>query len=150
MKYMKKYTLLFMITAALLFLYSCRRGSNVRVIGKDFITEYGEYISENNRYLINVSESPKGILKYQIQKPDGTPIIQSEKHEVRIGIYHKWRLYWDDVSQTFWILSSDVGNYVWLAENNDIYAPYGLRKYLEENADFRNKVPERVLLFIDK
>jgi hypothetical protein len=52
--------------------------------------------------------------------------------------------------QTFWILSSDVGNYVWLAENNDIYAPYGLRKYLEENADFRNKVPERVLLFIDK
>lgn len=72
--------------------------------------------------VISVTESPKGIVHYEMTD-DGRRVINSTENP---SIHQRWSLYLDDNS-SLWFTSSDIGVYVWVQENGK-YAQHSLTK----------------------
>ena len=124
-----------------IFFLSCRHKKvEVDSFKGGFISTYGLYTTETREYTINVSENPKGILKYIVQKQDKTVLIDSDKSKVRVGIYQKWKIYWDNNTEYLWIDSSDRGMIVWIKKADGSYEEDSLRLNVEPY--FKDKIPE--------
>ncbi len=137
-----KYLLLLGAVYLTLFLVSCRaRKVNVSSFKGGFITKYGRYTTESEKYTIDVSENPKGLLKYQVYSQDGTVLIDSNKSDVAIGIYQKWRLYWDRDTKYLWIDSSDRGLYFWVKQSDGSYNLNSITK----NSPLVREIPKDML-----
>ena len=141
MKNKRMYLLLLGVFSVTLFLSSCRdRETEVSPFKGGFISKYGRYTTEPGKYTIDVSEHPRGILKYHVCKQDGTILIDSNKSDIAVGIYQKWRLYWDNDTEYLWIDSSDRGIYVWIKQADGSYIHDGLQ--LGKEPSFKDNIPE--------
>lgn len=120
------YFLMIGVVGLTLFLNSCRtRKMEVSSFKGGYISKYGQYTTEAEGYTIEVSEHPKGLLKYSVSNQDGAVLIDSDKAGVEVGIYQKWRLYWDKSTGYLWLDSSDRGIYIWIKQEDGSYTHIG-------------------------
>ncbi len=137
------YILMIGVLGLTLFFFSCRnRKTVVSSFKGGYISRYGQYTTEAGAYTIEVSEHPKGLLIYSVSNQDGAVLIDSDKADVAVLIYQKWRLYWDKSTEYLWLDSSDRGIFVWIKQEDgsythNTYSPKGI-------PSLKGKIPDDI------
>jgi hypothetical protein len=99
----------------------------------------GNYTLSETGHRIMVSISNHRV-KYVVVDSHGIELINSEDFEGHASSLHQWCIGWDQERSYLWVISSDVGDAVWVPDGQGRYIPQWVADRIVE---FYPALPER-------
>jgi hypothetical protein len=114
---------------------SCRIKEEHKDWGGGLISRYGNYCLRNSSLCIKVSER-NDFLAYSVSdKFSNQNYIESHDD---IGLFNSWIMYWDPKTSRLWVLSADIGLFVWIPENQT----YKIVEVMPNDKTLASQIPE--------